>query len=157
MKASKKIGLSLAILIALLVLIVRLPITTTPGFFIGGTATAVPTNWPDTSSIPEIELRVAGILPKVVIIWFVEIDNNFYIIGETDSGWVSMLGDGGSVHLRLEDSTFSLVATIVNLGEADIIDAWQAKYETDYPEFFNTSASEEFLESSSIYRLSRED
>ena len=106
MKALKVI-ISLVVVI-LIILLVRLPITTTPGFFIGGSATTVPTIWSDTSSTQEIELKVSGIPPRVVIIWFVEINNDFYIIGETDSGWVSMLGDGGPVLMRLRDSTYAL-------------------------------------------------
>ena len=43
----------------------------------------------------------------------------------------------------------------VNSGEEEILQGWLGKYEADYPEFVNTSASEEFLEYSSIYRLSR--
>ena len=91
----------------------------------------------------------------MVIIWFVEIDNDLYIVGETDSGWVSILGNGGPVHMRLEDSTYPLQATIVNSSEEQILQAWQTKYETDYPEFFASSASDDFLEYSSVYRLSR--
>ena len=96
-----------------------------------------------------------GTIPRVVIIWFVEIDNELYIVGETDSGWVSMLGNGGLVQMRLEDSTYPLQANVVNSGEEEILQGWLGKYEADYPEFVNTSASEEFLEYSSIYRLSR--
>ena len=144
-----KIGFSL-ILVGLVALVVRLPIATTPGFFIGGSASAAPTNWENTSSIHEIKLRVPGIIPRVVIIWFVEIENDLYIIGETESGWVTMLGDGGRVHVRLGDKTHPLQASVIDSGIANIIQAWEEKYLNDYPEFFNTSASEDFLESVSV-------
>ena len=78
-----------------------------------------------------------------------------YIIGETDSGWVSILETGGPVHMRLEDSTYPLLATMVTSNEDKILQAWQEKYEADYPEFFASSASDDFLEYSSVYRLSR--
>ncbi|MEE3144296.1 MAG: hypothetical protein VX292_07595, partial [Pseudomonadota bacterium] len=84
-----KIGLSL-VAVVLIALVVRLPIATTPGFFIGGSTSSAPVTWADTSSTHEIKLRVEGTIPRVVIIWFVEIDNELYIVGETDSGWVSM-------------------------------------------------------------------
>jgi hypothetical protein len=100
---------------------------------------------------------VKGTIPRVVIIWFVSINNELYIVGETDSGWVSMLENGDIVQMRLQDSTYSLQANIVTSGEEEILQAWLVKYEADYPEFVNTSASEEFLEYSSIYRLSRID
>ena len=133
----------------------RLPITTTPGFFIFGNASAAPTSWSDTSSILETKVRVPGVIPRVVIIWFVEIDNDFYVVGENDSGWISMLGNGSPIHMRIEDSTYSLQATIVNSGIDEILQAWEVKYIGDYPDFFNTSAAEEFLDDSSVYRLMR--
>ena len=149
-----KIGVSL-VAVVLFALVVRLPIATTPGFFIGGSASSAPVTWADTSSTHEIKLRVEGTIPRVVIIWFVEIDNELYIVGETDSGWVSMLGNSGLVQMRLEDSTYPLQANVVTSGEEEIVQGWLGKYEADYPEFVNTSASEEFLEYSSVYRLSR--
>ena len=149
-----KIGFSL-ILVGLVALVVRLPIATTPGFFIGGSASAAPTNWGNTSSIHEIKLRVPGIIPRVVIIWFVEIDNDLYTVGETNSGWVSMLSEGGPVQLRLQDSTYPLQARLVNSSKDEILMAWQGKYQKDYPNFFSSSQSKGFLEDSSIYRLSR--
>ena len=153
MKAWKiAVTLAAAFLIALAV---RLPIATTPGFFIGGNASSAPALWPDTSSIHEIRLRVEGAIPRVVIIWFVAIDNELYVVGETDSGWVSILENDDLVQMRLQDSTYSLQANIVNSGEEEILQEWLVKYEADYPEFVNTSASEDFLEYSSIYRLSR--
>lgn len=141
--------------VAFIALIIRLPIATTPGFFIGGNASPTPVIWPDTSSIHEIKLRVEGTIPRVVIIWFVAIDNELYIVGETDSGWVSMLENGDLVQMRLQDSTYSLQANAVNAGGEEILQHWLVKYEADYPEFVNTSASENFLKYSSIYRLSR--
>ena len=149
-----KIGVIL-VAVVLFALVVRLPIATTPGFFIGGSASSAPVTWADTSSTHEIKLRVEGTIPRVVIIWFVEIDNELYIVGETDSGWVSMLGNSGLVQMRLEDSTYPLQADVVTSGEEEILQKWLGKYEADYPEFVNTSASEEFLEYSSIYKLSR--
>ena len=149
-----KIGFSL-ILVGLVTLLISLPIATTPGFFIGGIASAAPTTWGNTSSIHEIKLRVPGVIPRVVIIWFVEIDNDLYIVGETNSGWASMLSEGGPVKLRLQDSTYPLQARLVNSSKDEILMAWQGKYRKDYPNFFSTSQSKDFLEYSSIYRLSR--
>ena len=57
--------------------------------------------------------------------------------------------------MRIEDSTYPLQATIVNSGIDEILQAWELKYIADYPDFFNTSAAEEFLDDSSVYRLMR--
>ena len=152
----KVLRISLALIAALFIfLAVRLPIATTPGFFIGGDPEISPDTWIETSSIHEIKLRVSAMIPRVVIIWFVEIENDLYVIGETESGWVTMLGDGGRVHVRLGDKTHPLQASVIDSGIANIIQAWEEKYLNDYPEFFNTSASEDFLESVSVYKLSR--
>ena len=83
----KVLRISLVLIIALCIfLAVRLPITTTPGFFIGGKPEISPETWIETSSIHEIKLRVSGMIPRVVIIWFVEIENDLYVVGETESG-----------------------------------------------------------------------
>ena len=57
--------------------------------------------------------------------------------------------------MRIEDSTYPLQATIVNSGVDEILQAWEVKYIEDYPDFFNTSAVVEFLDDSSVYRLTR--
>ena len=66
-----------------------------------------------------------------------------------------MLENGDLVQMRLQDSTYSLQANAVNAGGEEIRQHWLVKYEADYPEFVNTSASEDFLKYSAIYRLSR--
>jgi len=149
-----KIGLGVFV-VALVVLVFSLPITTTPGFFIFGNASAAPANWPDTSSILETKIRVPGVIPRVVITWFVEIDNDMYIVGATANGWTAMLGDGGPVHMRIEDSTYPLQAERVGSGTDQVLQAWEAKYVSGYPDFFGSSAADEYLVASAIYRLRR--
>ncbi|MDD9889113.1 MAG: hypothetical protein OXU66_00550 [Gammaproteobacteria bacterium] len=149
-----KIGVGV-IVVTLVVLVFSLPITTTPGFFIFGNASVAPANWPDTSSILETKIRVPGIIPRVVIIWFVEVDNDMYIVGSRANGWTSMLGDGGPIHMRIEDLTYPLLAERVSAGTAEVLQAWEAKYTAGYPEFFNSSAADEYLIESAVYRLMR--
>ena len=152
----KAIRISVVLIVAFLMfLAVRLPITTTPGFFIGGDPGISPSIWFETSSTHEMKLRVSGMIPRVVIIWFIEIENDLYVIGETESGWVKILGDGGRVHARLGDITYPLQASIIDSDTDKIIQAWEEKYQNDYPEFFSTTASKDFLKSSSLYKLSR--
>ena len=66
-----KIGVPIfALTVALIV--IAAPIGPLPGFFIGGTPSEAPNNWPDTSAEHEIRLKVVDVLPRVVVIWMVE-------------------------------------------------------------------------------------
>lgn len=127
-----KIGVSLVLLTAIVVAIVA-PIGPLPGFFIGGTPTAAPTPWMDTSGTHEIALRVPGTPPRVVIIWVVEHQAALYVVGSVDSGWTNQLGEGGPVQMRLGDALYGLSATRVREGLEPLLAAYVAKYEPDYP------------------------
>ena len=117
-----------------LVLIFATPIGPLPGFFIGGTYTPTPTVWPDTSKEDEILLKVPGTLPRVVIIWVVQVEGQLYVVGDGDSGWVRRIGQGGPVEMRLHDRKYSLTATPVAAGLEAIITAYKNKYRPNYPD-----------------------
>ncbi|MBT5725346.1 MAG: hypothetical protein HOI74_15070, partial [Gammaproteobacteria bacterium] len=106
MKVVKLAAGLLVLLLALLVLIT--PLGPVPGFFIGGTPTESPETWPDTSAVHEITLAVQGTVPRVVIIWVSEYQDELYIVGSADSGWVNMIGEAAPVEMRLGDNTYSL-------------------------------------------------
>lgn len=132
------------------------PLGPLPGFFIGGNATAAPASWPDTSATHEIKLKVPGTLPRVVIIWVIEHDGELHIVGAKDSGWVSMIGSGSPVEMRLGDNTYALQATPVTDGWQEVLTAYVEKYEPDYPDIvagFPSPAEAEAL--IAVYRLDR--
>lgn len=134
-----KIGLSLLGLVLLIVIAIApiapiAPIGPLPGLFIGGTSTTAPEQWPDTTDVDEIRLRVPGVLPRVVIIWVVESAGDLHVVGARDSGWVSMLGEGGPVEMRLGDSTYPLSAVAVHEGFEDVLTAYVDKYRAEYPD-----------------------
>ncbi len=132
------------------------PLGPLPGFFIGGNATAAPASWPDTSATHEIKLKVPGTLPRVVIIWVIEHDDELHIVGAKDSGWVSMIGSGSPVEMRLGDNTYALQATPVTDGWQEVLTAYVEKYEPDYPDIvagFPSPAEAEAL--IAVYRLDR--
>ena len=81
-----------------------------PGFFIGGQPRPVPKAWPDTSKVDEILLKVPGTLPRVVIIWVVQVDSALYVVGSRSSGWVQRIADGANVEMRLSGNTYALTA-----------------------------------------------
>ena len=155
MKILKVLG---TLLIALVLgVAVAAPIGPMPGFFIGGEQAQPPATWPDTSSVHEVKLKVPGGLPRVVIIWIVEVARELYVVGDRGSGWVRKIGSASPVELRIGDSTFALNAVAVSKDAEAILTAWLDKYEPDYPEivagFRNDAAG---AGSATVFRLERE-
>lgn len=132
MKVVKIVAPILGLILA--VLVVATPIGPVPGFFIGGTTAETPATWPDTSSLHEVKLRVEGALPRVVIIWVVDVEGELYIVGETGGGWVSMIGNSAPVQVRVEDKTYSVTANLINEGWEPLMEAYVEKYTPDYPD-----------------------
>ena len=132
------------------------PIGPLPGFFIGGTPTPSPKEWPDTSTTHEIRLKVPGTLPRVVIVWVVEVDGDLHVVGNKDSGWVSMLGRGGPVEMRLDDATYTLNAVAVSADPQSILVPYVEKYRADYPDIVaGFPTAEEAQGLIAVYRLDR--
>ena len=154
MKILKIVG-PLAVLL-LVFLLFAAPIGPMPGVLIGGKPSEVPDSWGDTSNIHEISLEVTGILPRVVIIWVVQSDGDLYIVGANDSGWVSMLGDGSSVKMRMEGKTYPLNATLIKSDWEKAMEAYVAKYRPDYPQIVAGFPSvEDAAGSIAVFRLSK--
>ena len=155
MMRALKIGLSL-IGLAALILITIAPIGPMPGLFIGGTPATAPAQWPDTADVDEIRLRVPGFLPRVVIIWVVESAGELHVVGARDSGWVSMLGEGGPVEMRLGDSTYPLSAVAIHTGFEAVLTAYVDKYRKEYPGIIAGFPSvHEARSTVSVFRLER--
>ncbi len=149
-----KTAAAVIVLIAVL-LVIAAPLGPMPGFFIGGTEAPAPDQWPDTSDVDEIHLKVPGTLPRVVIIWVVDHDGELHVVGSKDSGWVQMVGDGALVELRLNGKTYALTATPVNAYEP-VLEAWLDKYRPDYPEIVEGFPPPEEAEGMvAVYRLDR--
>ena len=145
-----------AVLALLLVVALLAPIGPLPGFFIGGTPTEPPEIWEDTSNVDEIMLRVPGALPRVVIIWVIEHGGELYVVGSKDSGWVTMIGAGSPVEMRLGENTYALKASAVTEGWREILQAYVAKYQEDYPDIVAGFPSIEEAEGLvAVFRLER--
>ena len=155
MKALKIAAPILTILVALLVWL--LPIGPAAGIFIGGSDSTAPDTWPDTSSVHEIKLKVnSGNLPRVVNIWLVQVENSLYIVGTRDSGWVSKLGNGGPVQMRMVNDTYTLQASPVTTNWQSILEAYQDKYRPDYPDIVNGFPTiEEAATTIAVFKLER--
>ena len=145
-----------AILALVLIAVLVGPIGPMPGVFIGGTAAETPTEWSDTSGVDEILLKVPGAIPRVVIIWVVDHGGELYVVGSKSSGWVEMIGSGSPVEMRLEGSTYSLMATPVAEGWEPVLQDYVAKYEADYPDIVaGFPPIEEAAELVAVFRLDR--
>ncbi len=153
----KILNIALAVVAVILVIVVlAAPIGPMPGFFIGGTATAAPAEWPDTSAVHEIKLKVPGTLPRVVIIWVVDYEGELYVVGGEGSGWVTQLGSGGPVEFRLGDATYSLNASRITEGWEPVLTAWIEKYRPDYPDIIAGFPSMEEAEGQmALFKLAR--
>ncbi|MEM7077874.1 MAG: hypothetical protein AAF513_04505 [Pseudomonadota bacterium] len=116
------------------VLVFITPLGPLPGFFIGGRDTPIPAQWPDTSDVHEIRLGVSATLPRVVIIWVVEYEQDLYVVGSAGSGWVEALGEGGPAQLRIGDNTYAVNARRETEKFTVVRDAWLDKYRPDYPD-----------------------
>ena len=143
--------------VALVVIIVAAPIGPMPGIFIGGTETPVPQAWGDTGSVDEIHLQVGeGLIPRVVIIWVIQVDGDLHVVGAKDSGWTAMIGSGGPVRMRIGDETYNLRAEPVSAGWEPILEAYVDKYRPDYPDIVaGFPAVDEAAETMAVFRLIR--
>jgi hypothetical protein len=150
-----KIALPAILAVALVVLLVA-PLGPVPGMFIGGNSVKAPEKWSDTSDVDEIMLKVPGLLPRVVIIWVIDHGGELHVVGSKDSGWVEMIGAGSPVEMRLGDSTYSLQASPVSENWQQILEAYVAKYEADYPDIVaGFPTIEEAADSVAVFRLDR--
>ena len=143
--------------VLLIVVAIAAPIGPMPGFFIGGTPGTAPAVWPDTSATHEIKLRVPGTLPRVVIIWVIDVGGDLHVVGSPDSGWVKQIGAGSRVNMRLGDATYSLFARPVTEDWLPILKAYVAKYQADYPDIVAGFPGVDEAEGQfAIFRLDRE-
>lgn len=150
-----KIASWLVLAVAVVVAIAA-PIGPLPGFFIGGEQTKAPASWPDTSGVHEIRLKVPGTLPRVVTIWVVDHAGELYVVGSRESGWVKMIGQGAPVEMRLVDRTYALDAVPVTENWQDVLEAYVAKYESDYPEIVaGFPPVDEASDQVAVFRLNR--
>jgi hypothetical protein len=142
------------LLVVAVVLIVATPIGPLPGFFIGGEATATPQTWPDTAEVDEIYLKVPGTIPRVVIIWVVQVEGELYVVGSKNSGWVQLIGSSAPVEMRLRGQTYALNAVSTGIDLSTVIAAYKDKYRPDYPDIVAGFPSvEEGRDEFGVFRL----
>lgn len=143
------------LVVALLGVALMAPIGPLPGIFIGGAQTPVPAAWGATGDVDEIQLQVGeGLIPRVVIIWVIQVGGDLHVVGAADSGWTKMVGQGGPVRMRVGDETYDLQADQVTAGWQPVLEAYVEKYRGDYPEIIAGFPSVEEAEGTiSVLRL----
>ena len=151
LKIAAVIGVGAGLIVALVA-----PIGPLPGFFIGGTLTEPPAEWGKIAEAHEIELKAPGTLPRVVLIWMAEHGGDLHVLGAKNSGWVTRIGDNAPVEVRIGASTYALQASSTTQGWQPVLDAYIAKYTTDYPEIVASMASSaEAADTYAVFRLHR--
>ena len=85
----------------------------------------------------------------------VEYNQELYVVGAADSGWVRMIGESAPVKMRLNDSTFDLVAQRVTADIEAIATAYLDKYRAAYPDIIANFPSVEEAEVSNSFRIFR--
>ena len=149
-------GIAGVVAVAALVFALIAPIGPVPGFLIGGDATENPAVWPSTAAVDEIHLKVPGSPPRVVIIWVVEHDDELYVVGAEESGWVAMIGVRSPVQMRLDDRLYDLTAERVTAGWEDVVESYRAKYRPNYPDIVASfPPPEEAAGYVAVFRLDR--
>ena len=144
------------LILAFIILAWLAPIGPMPGFFIGGSAADTPATWGDTSTTDEIRLEVQGNVPRVVIVWVVQVGGDLHVVGSKDSVWVKKLGQGGAVRLRMGANTYSLDASLVTEGWEPVLEAYVNKYRPNYPDIVNSFPPlDEAAATTAVFRLSR--
>ena len=153
MKVLKIAALVLAVVLAILAWVA--PVGPMPGIFIGGTPSPLPDAWGGTRETHEIKLEVSGgLVPRVVIIWVVQVDGDLHVVGFKGSGWTNTLNTGGSVRMRMGDKTYDLDAHLVTSDWQPILEAYLDKYRADYPDIVaGFPELAEAREVASVFRL----
>ncbi len=152
------LSISLIVLVVLLLAgALAAPLGPVPGFRLGGTEAAPPARWSDLHLPHEVLLQTSGgLLPRVVTIWVVETDNELYVFGSRDSGWVESALRSPAVRLRVEDTVYSLRAEALQPPEPDIYRKYVDRYAADYPDIIAQMPSlEEAAEVGMAFRLQR--
>ena len=131
------------------------PFGETPGLRLGGSAAAAPENFAFVQQSEVIQLEAQGsLLPRVVNIWGVGLDDALYVWGDPGSGWVLRVAERpNEVRVRVGDSVYELsAATVSAAGEKTrVVAAYQAKYAEALDEIFGRPATVDDFEL--IYRL----
>ncbi|MEM1229138.1 MAG: hypothetical protein AAGI15_01270 [Pseudomonadota bacterium] len=133
------------------------PIGPMPGVRLGGIETAAPQQWADVPIPMTVQLKTTGgSLPRVVNIWVVNHNNELYVFGQADSGWVQAASANPAVPLRMGDAAYALTA----VREADTASAaygaYLDRYRADYPELVGSlPPASEGLAAGAAFRLTR--
>lgn len=92
------------------------PMDTIPGIRLGGTPSKIPSTGFSfvQNGHEEIQIEAMGILlPRVVTIWGVGVDESLYVWGNSKSSWARRTSQRPDVRIRIGDSVYELRAKTV--------------------------------------------
>jgi len=146
--------LLIALITALLIVALAGPIGPLPGVRLGGNATPAPASWAGVSLPDEVQIKASnGLIPRVVNIWIVELNDSLYVFGVRDSGWVNAAIANPHVNLRVNNETFTLQAEPLDNPSSEIYEQYVARYAANYPDIMEGMSQQDMAESGIVFRL----
>ena len=126
-----------------------------PGLRLGGSATPAPTNFAFVNDIEVIQLEAKGfVLPRVVNIWGVGVDDALYVWSDPGSGWSQRVDKRpDDVRVRIGDKVYEVHATRVSDASETkrVALAYQKKYAKEMVEIYGEVSGVDDFEL--LYRL----
>lgn len=112
-----------------------------PGQRLGGTEQPVPSDFDFVNRWEHdlVQLKVSGdLLPHVVTIWAVAMDDSVYLWTASQTGWNQRIEKRPDVWLRVGDDVYALNATLVEVPEQRqrVFEAFMAKYDKGIRKIF---------------------
>ena len=149
--------IGLMLLIAAAIAAYLAPIGPVPGVRLGGSEAKAPQHWEDVPIPMTVQLKTTGgALPRVVNIWVVNHNNELYVFGEKDSGWVRTASANPAVTLRMGDAAYALTAVPATDQASAAYGAYLDRYRADYPELVGSMPpASEGLTVGAAFRLER--
>ena len=131
----------------------------TPGVRLGGSFALAPNGFAFVQDVEVIQLEARGLMiPRVVNIWGVGMDNALYVWSDPGSGWSQRVAERpNAVRVRVGNDTYKVSATkVVDAAETKRVgEAFQAKYAESIQELYGRPMTEDDFEL--LYRLTSRD
>lgn len=135
------------------------PVGMIPGLRLGGAEVPTPDSWTNVEVPEEVLLRTEGaMLPRVHRIWAVKFEEDIFVSGGPEGGWVDRSLADPNVKLRMGDDVYALRADRIDdpAAQRRAMDTMIAKYRDALTELAGKDPDpEEMVAGYAHFRLSR--